>query len=399
MKEVNFQKYTSYGNNFIVVDETQGPQLQEDEKSRFACQVTNINFGVGADGVLFLQPCRADVLAEINNLRGYWNELPVFPQVDSIFRIFEPDGTESFSCGNGFMCLASFLNRQYNIASARILTQIPTKQPKAITIGTNFKNKTNWANMGSPKRVPRDIVSLSDITPLDVDIDIINDLTITFRTGDLHPFSDDISLNLMGYLVYTGEPHLVIFPESGFSINELKNVLFVSSHQRALSSEPRERRIMFGSWLINHVGMYLNTRCRHIFPKGINVNFVDIPTNSNALEYRCFERGINKETLACGTGALAASFVAQRLRLIISEQISVWPHRSRWYDPEALILVDQNKERWSLNGKPVMLLEGKFLFEELLSERLAALQTEEPNHDQTYQIQEENKYHLANISY
>jgi hypothetical protein len=117
------------------------------------------------------------------------------------------------------------------------------------------------------------------------------------------------------------------------------------------------------------------------------------------LEYRCFERGIDKETLACGTGALAVSFVARRLNLIKAKQIAVWPHRSRWYDPEAFILVDQNKDRWSLKGKPVMLLEGKFLLEDLLSERLTAVQTEEPNHDQTYQIQEKNKDHLASINY
>ena len=395
VNEVNFQKFTAYGNNFVIVDEIHGTQLREDEKSRFACQATNVNFGVGADAVLFLQPCRNDVLAEINDLRGYWDKLPAFPQVDLMFRIFEPNGTESFSCGNGLMCLASFLSRQYNIASTRILTQIPTRQPKVITIGTNSQKNQNWANMGPPIRIPQDIVHLSNMTSLDDDIDIINDITITFRARDLHPFSDATSLDLIGFLVYTGEPHLVIFPKSGFSINELKNVLFVSSHQATLSNEPKERRIMFGSWLIHHIGMYLNARCMQIFPKGINVDFVDIPVDSNALEYRCFERGINKETLACGTGALAASFVAQRLNLINAKQITVWPHRSRWYEPEACILVDKNKDCWSLRGKPVKLLEGNFLLEKPLSERIAAVQAE----DQNCQIQEENAYHLASINF
>ena len=71
MQEIDFQKFTSYGNNFIIVDETKGPQLREDEKSRFACQVTNVNFGIGADGVLFLQPYRSDILAAINTTRHY----------------------------------------------------------------------------------------------------------------------------------------------------------------------------------------------------------------------------------------------------------------------------------------------------------------------------------------
>ena len=238
MQEIDFQKFTSYGNNFIIVDETQGPQLREDEKSRFACQVTNVNFGIGADGVLFLQPYRSDILAEINATRHYWNRLPVYPRLDIMFRIFEPNGIESFSCGNGLMCLARYLNRQYNIDSTPILTQIPTQRPKVITIGTDSQEGTNWANMGSPGQVSQDIVNKSNMTPLDGDIDIIDDISITFRLGDLQPFSNETSLDLTGYLVYTGEPHFVIFPEPGFSINELGKILFLSPDRATPAGEP-----------------------------------------------------------------------------------------------------------------------------------------------------------------
>ena len=36
MKDVPILKYTSYGNNFVIVDETQEPILTEAEKSEFA---------------------------------------------------------------------------------------------------------------------------------------------------------------------------------------------------------------------------------------------------------------------------------------------------------------------------------------------------------------------------
>ena len=399
LREIDFQKFTSYGNNFIVVDETQGHQLSEEEKARFACQVTNVNYGIGADGVLFLQPYRSDILAEINAIRHYWDQLPACPRVEIMFRIFEPNGTESFSCGNGLMCLASFLNRKYNIASTNILTQIPTKQPKVITIGTDPQKGMNWANMGSPEQVSQEIINKSNMKPLDADIDIIEDISITFRLGDLQPFSNETSLYLTGFLVYTGEPHFVIFPETGFSINDLSKVLFISSHKATPDSEPLERRIMFGSWLINHIGMYLNNRYAHIFPSGINVNFADVPSGNNVLEYRCFERGINKETLACGTGALAVSFVARRLEFIKSNQIIVWPHRSRWYDPDGFILIDQNNDCWSLYGKPMMLLKGRFIFEKYLSEQIAAVNSEESNKTQNNLIPEQNTYHTASLSY
>jgi len=320
VKKVSFFKFTSYGNNFVIVDETRGHQLTEEEKSSFACHATNVNFGIGADGVLFLQPFRPDIMAKINDNRCYWKTPPVYPHVDIMFRLFEPNGVESFSCGNGLLCMASYLYRTYNIASTRILTQIPTSQPKVVTIGTNPQKGINWANMGAPKRVPKDVADLSNTKLLNADVDIISDIPITFRAHDLHPFSDKTTLNLTGYLVYTGEPHLVIFPESGFSIEELKKMLFVSSHNGSNDSQPHERRITFGSWLIHHIGTYLNRRCVKTFPHGINVDFVHIPDEENTIEYRCYERGINKETLACGTGALAVSFIARRLDLIQHKQ-------------------------------------------------------------------------------
>jgi diaminopimelate epimerase len=393
MKDISFYKYTSNGNNFVIVDETQGQYLTEDAKSKFACQVTNVSFGVGADGVIFLQSCRPDILREINTSRRYWDKLPILPDVDMMFRLFEPNGVESFSCGNGLMCVASYLNYRFDISSLRILTQIPRAQPKAITIGTNLQDGTNWANLGHPHRVPNSIVDLAGTKPLNADIDILSDLTINFRMHDLHPFSNDTSLNLSGYLVYTGEPHFVIFTETGFSIANLKKVMFVSSFQDTSMNGQGERRIVFGSWLIHHVGTYLNKRYHRIFPNGINVDFVHIPAQKAALEYRCYERGINKETLACGTGALAVSFVARQLDLIQAKQITVWPHRCRWHDPDAAINVSEEKNSWFIYAKPRRLMEGIFFLDQSLSERLSAVNYDSENHEHFVRIQEETGYH------
>jgi diaminopimelate epimerase len=53
------------------------------------------------------------------------------------------------------------------------------------------------------------------------------------------------------------------------------------------------------------------------FPQGINVNFVQV-VDRHTLCQRTFERGVEGETLACGTGAVASSVISARLRHVVS---------------------------------------------------------------------------------
>ena len=364
MKQVPFIKYTSYGNNFVILDETRESILTETEKSKFAYQATNINFGVGSDNFLIIQPCTPEVLRDINHTRNYWRDLPDSMAADYIFRMFEPDGVEAFSCGNGLMSIADYLCRQYGAQNARMLTEIPTARPKVVSIGTDPGNATSWANMVRPRRMPDKMVDPAIRKPVTKDFDVIKDLPIKMlrRSDRINFHSDDSSLAVSGYLVFTGEPHFVLFVDSGFSNAEMGNRIFLSPSGNNTCLDHREKRISTSSDLVDFIGNYFVREYSDLFPVGINVNFVRKIKDSEILEYRCFERGVNHETLACGTGALAVAFVARELNVVQDNKIIIWPHRCRWDDPTAEIIVERSNSGWLLNGNPCMLLKGTFMW-------------------------------------
>jgi len=83
---------------------------------------------------------------------------------------------------------------------------------------------------------------------------------------------------LEGGFVNTGVPHAVFF------VNDLERTDVAG----------------LGSWIRYH---------REFAPRGTNVNFVHCG-NRHKIAIRTYERGVEGETLACGTGATAAALVA-----------------------------------------------------------------------------------------
>ncbi len=367
LKQIPFVKYTSCGNNFLIVDESGGPVLPETEKAYCATQATNPFFGVGADGLVVVQPCDTETLERINGTFRYWRNPPDPDAADFVFRLFEPNGTESFSCGNGLMCVARHLGRRYGFSGARMLVGVPTPQPRSVAVGCATGaddgcpgEETSWANMGVPGRIPHGIV---DSALLDNPVDGMDRVTLTVRfrrRSGLRFFDDAADIRIQGYLVFTGEPHLVIFAEEGISERAPAETLFSPGEGAGNRGTGRADT---GTWFVRYVGNHLIREYSHRFPMGINVDFVRVVDPSGILEYRCFERGIERETLACGTGAVAAAFVARSLHLLVGPEIIVWPHRCRWYEPTARLLVRETSGGLMLYGSPIRLCEGIFIFD------------------------------------
>jgi diaminopimelate epimerase len=61
---------------------------------------------------------------------------------------------------------------------------------------------------------------------------------------------------------------------------------------------------------------------KDFFPEGTNVNFLEV-TAPDGISVRTFERGVEDETLACGTGAVASALMSYRLGKITSSLVRV----------------------------------------------------------------------------
>jgi len=92
----------------------------------------------------------------------------------------------------------------------------------------------------------------------------------------------------------------VISADAYFAVAGVPHVVYIVDELDALDVVDVGRRIRYH---------------RLFEPKGTNANFVRI-TGPHSLVIRTYERGVEDETLACGTGATASSIVAASLGLV-----------------------------------------------------------------------------------
>jgi diaminopimelate epimerase len=173
-------------------------------------------------------------------------------------RIFNEDGSEAEMCGNGIRCFAKYaLDKRYIVPGpARIETMA-----KVLEIDTKTENGMTYVkvNMGKP----------------------LFDRIMIPAQGR----GEFINVPLHGYevsAVNTGVPHAVVFVDS----LEDPDLMDVAPQ----------------------------IRFDKVFPKGANVNFVQ--RDMGNLRVRTYERGVEGETLSCGTGSVAAAAVARHLGIV-----------------------------------------------------------------------------------
>jgi diaminopimelate epimerase len=262
-----FYKMSGSGNDFIMVDAIrEGPgKLGHPETVQMVCARAT---GVGADGVVFLEP------SEVADFRmTYLNS----------------DGSRADLCGNASLC------------SARLARELE------IVRSTEFRLETDAGVLGARL--------LSDGP--EVDLRPVSDVrtNLPFRLGPGERW--------VGF-AQAGVPHLVIRVEDVATVD-------VVGRGRPLRRDPS-------------------------LAEGANVNFVS-PDGEGGWRMRTYERGVEGETLACGTGSVAIAILLAEAGEA-RDQVSLTTRSGR----VLRVRIRRSADGWlpSLSGEARIVFEGRF---------------------------------------
>ena len=179
---------------------------------------------------------------------------------DFRMRIFNADGSEAEMCGNGLRCAVLYEGiygrTPYHKGTGQASAQVHKSTSKRIRVETK-------AGIYEGEIIGEDRVKIKMEEPKDIKLSF--PLKVNGRR---------IKVNFIN----TGVPHAVIFVEGLDKI--------------AVD--------IIGSAIRYH---------NEFKPKGANVNFVEIIDDDN-IKIRTYERGVEGETLSCGTGSVASAIIA-----------------------------------------------------------------------------------------
>lgn len=211
------------GNDFILIDEFQKILIPEKDKPRFVARISRRHFGIGSDGIIFIQKSG---------------------RYDARFSFYNPDGTKAEMCGNGMRCFAKYLYEKGLVRKEKIHVET-TAGLVVLEIFLKGGEVTRIrVDMGMPR------------------VEFID------RKVEIDGYSYKItSVNM-------GNPHAILFFDDVDEVDVL--------------------------------GIGKKVRHHRLFPQGTNVHFVQ-KTGENEFKIRTYERGVEDETLACGTGICASA--------------------------------------------------------------------------------------------
>lgn len=218
------------GNDFVVVDATREPFSLDPATLR---RLANRRFGVGCDQILVV-------------------ERPRTSDADFNYRIFNADGGEVQSCGNGARCFARYV-RDKGLTDK---LEIRVETAAGIIVPRIRADGLVTVDMGVPTFEPDRIPFMADRRAA----------TYAIRVGHVSRTIRAVSM---------GNPHAVQVVDDIETAPVESEGPLIEAHER--------------------------------FPQRVNAGFMQV-VDRRSIRLRVYERGAG-ETLACGTGACAAVVV------------------------------------------------------------------------------------------
>ncbi|WP_067841612.1 diaminopimelate epimerase [Amphibacillus sediminis] len=282
-QKIPFIKMHGLGNSYIYIN-TLEVKLDEDRLPELAQAVSDINTGIGSDGLILITSSQK---AEIG------------------MRMFNKDGSEGKTCGNGLRCVAKYAYEHQ------------------LTNGEQFEIETRAGSVKAEIHLDNGVV---DSVTIDMGKPALNRSSIPM-TGDdqsvviAEPFAVD-GQDLTLTAVSMGNPHAVFFVDR-------------------IEQAP-----------LLQLGPIITNDSR--FPEGVNVEFIEM-LNRTEMHFRVWERG-SGVTQACGTGACAA-VVAAVLNGYADKNESITVHLAGG----DLVIKWTNDDHVWMTGPAVTIMEGQYL--------------------------------------
>ena len=270
--KMQFTKMHGCGNDYIYVNGAQA-KIQQEKKPELVRWLSDRHFGIGGDGVIFINPVSEAMQKELGQ------------PVDFEMEMYNADGSRAEMCGNGIRCVAKYVYDKglTDKTSVRIVSCGKVKYLE-LTV-ENGKVSSVRVNMGAP------ILTAGDI-PVISENDKVIDEEITVD-GEKYKMT----------CVSMGNPHAVIFVEDENILTGWNNT---------------DHADVFGARVVEGKGPLFEKHER--FPKRTNTEFVKV-IDRRTVQMRVWERGTG-ETLACGTGA-CATVVACILNGLTDDEVTV----------------------------------------------------------------------------
>jgi len=182
------------------------------------------------------------------------------------YRMFNPDGSEAEMCGNGMRCFAKYVFEKGIVKKRKFRVQAKTRTIVPEILGDGLIK----VDMGAP---------------------VFDSKKIPVETGKKDFVNQPVEVEGQVYhvtAVSMGNPHAIVQVEG------------------------------LDSFDVDGIGKKI--RNLPIFPKGVNATFFQ-KTGKNRLSVRTYERGVEGETHACGTGITACVAAACRLGVCKQNQL------------------------------------------------------------------------------